>query len=814
MFLLVCMSAAYTLADLAVDYPEMFRLHASAAQARARSRGAGPPPAVLQPMAGSPPARAQSEQGQTFLRLNCLFETADLRRAGWDIPLRADLRGAAGIRFQIRSQDLSAVSYFTFFFKSGDGWYVAEFSPRDDGRWQEIEILKSQTTLEGSPSGWREITAFRFSAWRNHAADTTIDLAGFGLIPADRRIAVVRGSHDFFRLPAGERSSVLTYARRSAELLRDNQTTPAWIEETDLDQRFLARVRVVILPYNPQIPDTAARALTEFARRGGRIVGFHTMPSALSPATGLRQAGMVRAAEAGGLARISMVEPGLAGAPAQVEQSSWIISLFQGLERPPQVLARWLNSQGRYTGHPALLQTETTLWLSHVLINAESDQGGRLLLAMVGHFMPELWREVSEKRLQELRPPLPYQDFNQAFRQIRQPANRQAEHWLSVAAGRRRAAYQALAGGDYPRVIIEMDEAERALTEAYLRVQIPRANEFRAAWCHHGDGVADWGWERTIQTLRRSGFNAMIANLAHPAMAWYPSRHLPPAPGVRNRRDRLAELTAAGRRYGVEAHVWIMLFRLGNERDSDWIESLRRDQRLMVNRDGTVDHDWLCPADPRNQRMLLAAIREIAENYEVDGIHLDYVRYPSPDSGFGSEARRLFEQEIGRRLDDWPQVLAENPELARRWREFRVRQINRFVEQAARMVREARPGAKLSAAVFRNEATAVGSIAQDWPEWARRGWVDFITPMNYTDQVDGFIHATRRQLNIGRRYQVDVYPGIGLTTDRLGSVGTARQIEAARQLGAPGFVIFEINQDTASTVFPDLGKGATREQPE
>ena len=58
---------------------------------------------------------------------------------------------------------------------------------------------------------------------------------------------------------------------------------------------------------------------------------------------------------------------------------------------------------------------------------------------------------------------------------------------------------------------------------------------------------------------------------------------------------------------------------------------MRREGRLQQSANGATK-DWLCPSHPENVAYELASIREIVERYPVNGIHLDYVRYPS--SGF------------------------------------------------------------------------------------------------------------------------------------------------------------------------------------
>ncbi len=66
--------------------------------------------------------------------------------------------------------------------------------------------------------------------------------------------------------------------------------------------------------------------------------------------------------------------------------------------------------------------------------------------------------------------------------------------------------------------------------EAFFRAQPSKAGEFRATWIHSAFGIEDWGWDRTIATLKTNGFNAIIPNLVWAGVAYYPSKILPVSP--------------------------------------------------------------------------------------------------------------------------------------------------------------------------------------------------------------------------------------------------------------------------------------------
>ena len=120
-----------------------------------------------------------------------------------------------------------------------------------------------------------------------------------------------------------------------------------------------------------------------------------------------------------------------------------------------------------------------------------------------------------------------------------------------------------------------------------------------------------------------------------------------------------------------------------------------------------------------------------------------------------------------------------------------------------------RPEIAISAAVFGAYPSCRESVAQDWPEWIKAGYLDFVCPMDYTQSDLSFIGLVTNQLKLvdGR---IPVYPGIGqwrLTDDR-----TVGQIFHARQLGAAGFTMFDLSRDSITSAVPAIGLGAGKEK--
>ena len=199
-------------------------------------------------------------------------------------------------------------------------------------------------------------------------------------------------------------------------------------------------------------------------------------------------------------------------------------------------------------------------------------------------------------------------------------------------------------------------------------------------------------------------------------------------------------------------------------------------------------------------------------NYDVDGIHLDYIRYPGSHACYCEGCRERFALATRLQIDEWPAaVLPRTGTHSEKYTDWRVQQITRLVRLLHKRLREADPGIKISTAVFGAYPACVTSIGQDWIAWAKAGYIDFVCPMNYTEQTNYFTELLVNQLARMPK-SVAVYPGIGATASNslLTPDAVVEQIYLSRNLGASGWTIFDYSLDISETVLPALTMGVTK----
>lgn len=137
---------------------------------------------------------------------------------------------------------------------------------------------------------------------------------------------------------------------------------------------------------------------------------------------------------------------------------------------------------------------------------------------------------------------------------------------------------------------------------------------------------------------------------------------------------------------------------------------------------------FIDPGIPEVQEYLLDVFSDIVLGYpELDGLHLDYIRYPNHKYGYHPISTARYEE-----------ALLEEENLS--WNDWRIRQVSDFVGKLQTRIKEINPKILLTAAVFADLKEAKKTYAQDWQAWLRDGLIDLAYPMAYNVNYDSFMH--------------------------------------------------------------------------
>jgi uncharacterized lipoprotein YddW (UPF0748 family) len=739
-----------------------------------------------------------TDNGRPALQVAAPFATQpDLSRVYIDRQVNLDLAAAGEFTLEIAGSSPDAAGRISLYFHSRDGWYAAGGQLPAEG-WSSVRFSKAAFSIEQQPAGWHQVDTIRIAVWRGQPVDFTLRLRA--LTAAQHDVAlVIPGPDDH-----PEHKTALDTANNVADMLAELGLGSDAVEDTALPHGALGDRSVAILAYNPRLPDAAIEALVQFVDRGGRLLVCYQLPRKLAEVLGFGGGRYVGRQRPGQFAEIRFEAPDLAGLPAAVRQASWNITAVEPAGHNARVIGRWYDAEGEATGEPAMLISDRGAFFSHIILTDDRPGKQRMLAAVLGHFAPELWRQMADSRLAAV-PRVGHLDTLDDLTALVAMADAsQARQQCETGLRMFQDAQTALDRQAWVQAIDLADQAHQQLVQAYFDAQPSPTAEGRAFWNHSGTGAYDGDWPRTARELAAAGFNMILPNMLWGGRAHYPSDVLPRSETYERFGDQIAQCVAAAHEHGLEVHVWKVNFNLSGAPKS-FVDRIRREQRNQVSVDGAA-HDWLCPSHPENFQLELDSMLEVARKYPVDGLHFDYIRYPGRDKCYCDGCRQRFEADLGRTVADWPADCYNGP-LREQYAAWRCDRITRLVRAVHDQARQLRPELKISAAVFGAYPDCRESVAQDWPQWIRAGYLDFVCPMDYTQSDANFIGLVRNQLQLvdGR---IPIYPGIGQW--RLPDDRTVGQIHHARRLGAAGFTIFNLNQESMQSVVPAIATGVGR----
>jgi len=243
--------------------------------------------------------------------------------------------------------------------------------------------------------------------------------------------------------------------------------------------------------------------------------------------------------------------------------------------------------------------------------------------------------------------------------------------------------------------------------------------------------------------------------------------------------DPLRKLVETAHNYGLEVHPWLCVFHEGEE--SIFLEE-HPEYRALDIKGNPIKGNWACPGELEVQMHELELYKEVMENYDVDGVHLDYIRYANIDMCCCEKCKDI-DKKLGIRLNELNRRHPKWPE----WVELRIKNITTFVK---RLREESKKyGLDVSAAVFSDYPRCMVNNGQDWVSWAEMKLVDHLFPMTYTQIVKEVKAATKN--HVAQLKDTDILlaeglaPWIPLKTSIL-----IEEVKIAYLTGADGVIFY------------------------
>ena len=317
----------------------------------------------------------------------------------------------------------------------------------------------------------------------------------------------------------------------------------------------------------------------------------------------------------------------------------------------------------------------------------------------------------------------------------------------------------------------------------------PQETDFRAwVWFHASRPNDNSFWRRRFAQLRDAGITGVLVEGSHA--------------GTKVIAD-------AAHANSIEFHRWIFtnyryFDRFAKREHPEWFSVSRNGDFSLTRPPYVPQYNWFCPTREPVRQYLRGIVDDIAKRQEVDGVHLDYIRfidvilprglwsrynivqdreYPQYDFCYCNVCIDKFRKESGidaRELKDPSENVA--------WREFRWRQITEMVTLLGQTAHA--HNKKITAAVFATPSLARQFVRQAWDTWP----VDAVFPMIYhhfyQEDVEWIGRAAREGV-VALQRRVPLYAGLFLP--RLNPEELTRAVTLAREAGSQGVSLFSLN---------------------
>ena len=647
------------------------------------------------------------------------------------------------------------------------------------------------------------LIVFVLVGWNNVLTDIAAQQADIAILLPSTASGVAQGDVDYARSVSRRFVRMLKSIGFSADELDESSgpTIPR-LQETSSNP-----YRLIILPLNPKITPKTADLLRGYIDRGGKLFVTYNLADDIASLLNLRSVKWLKAEASGQFASIQFDAPEVLGMPKSVRQTSWNITVAEPTNHQTKIIGHWYNAEGKATGYPAFFICDAGVFFSHVFLPDDIRTKTQLLAALLGHLVPDFQHAMAKRELEAMTTVGHIKNLDTLTKFVGYGGISEAQQALQTGKTLTNEARTEYANKDYYKAMTTARKSRDALSKAYFLSHLTDETEGRALWNHSGLGAYPGDWDRSAKELAAAGINMIFPNMAWGGLAHYDSSVLPQSAKFTKYGDQIAQCVKAAHKHNLEVHVWKITWNLEGA-PKEFVDKMKKDGRTQISSTGDTIN-WLCPSNPENVLLELNAVTEIVRNYDVDGIHLDYIRYPGSRACYCDECHKRFMLATRQHIQEWPApVLPKTGQHAKAYVEWRAQQITRLVRLIHKRTRGIKPHIKISTAVFGAYPDCVTSIGQDWIAWAKAGYVDFVCPMNYTEDTKYFTDLLEKQLALMPK-DVAIYPGIGATASNslLTPDAVIGQIHLARFLGASGWTIFDYSANISGTILPAIQMG-------
>lgn len=308
-----------------------------------------------------------------------------------------------------------------------------------------------------------------------------------------------------------------------------------------------------------------------------------------------------------------------------------------------------------------------------------------------------------------------------------------------------------------------------------------------------------------FKDLNQKNFNTIYFQVRSNGTTLYKSAIEPFSPyltgsvGFSPSYDPLQYAIELGKEFNLEVHAWVNMMRCFSGNDDKFLKhplhvrNAHPDWTVRVMEENGNLSYWLNPGYFKVQDYLVDILNEIVSNYDVDGIHLDFFRYPGKDF---EDEKYFNDYNLNISLEDWRRNNLTN--ILRKFK-LKAKPINPYLKVGATPI-----------GIRKNLDGAQGwegfsTVFQDTETWLKEELVDYLAPQIYWDFDKNPKFDVLARDWVDKSYNRNIVLGLAAYRDDV-KIELGKMIDFSREIGAAGIAFFrykniELNN---SNFFNDL----------
>lgn len=303
--------------------------------------------------------------------------------------------------------------------------------------------------------------------------------------------------------------------------------------------------------------------------------------------------------------------------------------------------------------------------------------------------------------------------------------------------------------------------------------------------------------KEVVANCKKNGLNSIFVVVWNGGVTMYPSKIAEKYIGIKQaaaykKFDPIKCIVKEAHKAGLKVHAW---FEFGfsyayKDSNSVWLKRYphwagrKKDGSLLV-KNGFY---WWNSMNPEPQKFMKELVLEVVKKYDVDGVQGDD-RLPAmpAEGGYDDFTKQLFAKEHNGEL---PPANPKEPGFL----QWKANKLSAFGKELYTVVKNQRASCLVTWAPS-PYPWSKEEYLQDWPQWLKGGYADYIFPQLYRYKIEGY-EKVLKELNdsLPKEYKQKVFPGI-LTSLGDGAYQSTRELtdqmlQLNRKYGFNGEVFF------------------------